>query len=67
MSTHRKPGRARTASAPGAEKLLEQYGCGPIQNAKRIYYLSMEFPIGRSRTIAEYAAEIWDAKPCPVP
>jgi glycogen phosphorylase len=122
MSTHRKPGPARTASAPGAEKLLEQYGCGPIrfagtdnglyerhllfdnvvalsaasarerfeavarsvrdvlsqrwirteetyaqQNAKRIYYLSMEFLIGRSRTIAEYAAEIWDAKPCPVP
>jgi starch phosphorylase len=105
MSTHRKPGPARTASAPGAEKLLEQYGCGPIrfagtdnglyerhllfdnvvalsaasarerfeavarsvrdvlsqrwirteetyaqQNAKRIYYLSMEFLIGRSLT-----------------
>ncbi|RPH78244.1 MAG: glycogen/starch/alpha-glucan family phosphorylase, partial [Candidatus Rokuibacteriota bacterium] len=103
MSTHRKPGPARTASAPGAEKLLEQYGCGPIrfagtdnglyerhllfdnvvalsaasarerfeavarsvrdvlsqrwirteetyaqQNAKRVYYLSMEFLIGRS-------------------
>jgi starch phosphorylase len=105
MSTHRKPGPAKTASAPGAEKLLEQYGCGPIrfagtdnglyerhllfdnvvalsaasarerfeavarsvrdvlsqrwirteetyaqQNAKRIYYLSMEFLIGRSLT-----------------
>jgi starch phosphorylase len=105
MGTHRKPGPARTASAPGAEKLLEQYGCGPIrfagtdnglyerhllfdnvvalsaasarerfeavarsvrdvlsqrwirteetyaqQNAKRIYYLSMEFLIGRSLT-----------------
>ena len=105
MSTHRKPGPARRASAPGAEKLLEQYGCGPIrfagtdnglyerhllfdnvvalsaasarerfeavarsvrdvlsqrwirteqtyaqQNAKRVYYLSMEFLIGRSLT-----------------
>jgi len=47
MSTHRKPGPARTASAPGAEKLLEQFSS--------------------DRTIAEYAAEIWDAKPCPVP
>ena len=103
MSTDRKPEPARTASAPGAEKLLEHYGCGPIrfagtdnglyerhllfdnvvalsaagarerfeavarsvrdvlsqrwirteetyaqQNAKRVYYLSMEFLIGRS-------------------
>src|SRR6266704_880818 len=42
------------------QNLLEQYGCGPIrfsghqdalyerENPKRIYYLSMEFLIGRS-------------------
>jgi starch phosphorylase len=103
MGTDRKPAPARTASRPSTEKLLEQYGCGPIrfagsenglyerhlifdnvvpltaagareryeavarsvrdvlsqrwirteetyarQNAKRVYYLSMEFLIGRS-------------------
>src|SRR5215831_6120540 len=102
MSSNR-PRAARTPSTPGAEKLLEQYGCGPVhftgtgdalyerhlmfdnvgdpveagarerfeavarsvrdvlsqrwvrtektyerENAKRVYYLSMEFLIGRS-------------------
>ena len=103
MSSHRRTAGARTPSAPETEKLLEQYGCGPIQfagtadalyerhllfdhvvdprrpaprerfeavarsvrdvlsqrwvrteqtyereNPKRVYYLSMEFLIGRS-------------------
>jgi starch phosphorylase len=103
MSIDKKPPAPRTASVPSTEKLLEQYGCGPVQfagtanglyerhlifdnavpltaagarerfeavahsvrdvlsqrwirteetyaqqNAKRIYYLSMEFLIGRS-------------------
>jgi len=102
MSSNR-PRAARTPSTPGAEKLLEQYGCGPVhftgtgdalyerhlmfdnvgdpveagpreryeavarsvrdvlsqrwvrtektyerENSKRVYYLSMEFLIGRS-------------------
>jgi starch phosphorylase len=105
MSTDKRPAAGRTANAPATEKLLEQYGCGPIRfagsdnglyerhllfdnvvplttagarerfeavarsvrdvlsqrwirteeayaqvNAKRIYYLSMEFLIGRSLT-----------------
>ncbi|HSE91932.1 MAG TPA: glycogen/starch/alpha-glucan phosphorylase [Methylomirabilota bacterium] len=100
---NRRTARARTPSAPGMQKLLEQYGCGPIEftgsgdalyerhlmfdnvvdpaavgpreryeaaaravrdllsqrwlrtentyereNPKRVYYLSMEFLIGRS-------------------
>jgi starch phosphorylase len=103
MSSHRRTAGARTPSAPQTEKLLEQYGCGPIQftgtpdalyerhllfdnvvdpgavgareryeavarsvrdvlsqrwvltekayerqNPKRVYYLSMEFLLGRS-------------------
>jgi glycogen phosphorylase len=103
MSSRRKTGGTRTASAPDTTKLLAQYGCGPIQftgtadalyerhllfdnvvdpaavgareryeavarsvrdvlsqrwvrtektyerqNPKRVYYLSMEFLIGRS-------------------
>ena len=103
MSSHRRTAGARTPSAPETEKLLEQYGCGPIQftgtpdalyerhllfdnvvdpgavgareryeavarsvrdvlsqrwvltektyerqNPKRVYYLSMEFLLGRS-------------------
>src|SRR5215813_4845323 len=104
MSSNR-PRATRTPSAPGTEKLLEQYGCGPVhftgtadalyerhfmfdnvvdpggagpreryeavarsvrdilsqrwvrtektyerENPKRVYYLSMEFLIGRSLT-----------------
>ena len=103
MSTDKKATTPKPASAPVTEKLLEQYGCGPVQfagtanglyerhlifdsvvgltaagarerfeaaahsvrdvlsqrwirteetyakaNAKRVYYLSMEFLIGRS-------------------
>jgi starch phosphorylase len=103
LTKQRTTARARTGSAPAIEKLLEQYGCGPIQftgtpdalferhllfdnvvdptavgareryeavsrsvrdvvsqrwvrtektyereNPKRVYYLSMEFLIGRS-------------------
>ena len=103
MSTGRKTAASKRASAPNPEKLLEQYGCGPIrftgtenglyerhllfdnvvalteagarerfeavarsvrdvlsqrwirteetyarENVKRVYYLSMEFLIGRS-------------------
>ena len=103
MTSDRTPAGARTRAVPGMDKLLEQYGCGPIrftgthdalyerhlffdtvmdpaavgpreryeavahavrdilsqrwvrtektyesQNPKRIYYLSMEFLIGRS-------------------
>ena len=103
MTSPRKAAGARTPSAPETEKLLEQYGCGPVQftgtddalyerhcssttssmpaaagprerfeavarsvrdvlsqrwvrteetyereNPKRVYYLSMEFLIGRS-------------------
>ena len=103
MTKQRTTARARTGSTPAIEKLLEQYGCGPIQftgtpdalferhllfdnvvdpaavgareryeavarsvrdvvsqrwvrtektyereNPKRVYYLSMEFLIGRS-------------------
>jgi starch phosphorylase len=103
MTSHRRTAGARTPSAPETDKLLEQYGCGPIQftgtpdalyerhllfdnvvdpgavdareryeavarsvrdvlsqrwvltektyerqNPKRVYYLSMEFLLGRS-------------------
>ena len=44
------------------------------ENSKRVYYLSMEFlfnvagsgQFSSDRTIAEYAASIWNAEPCPV-
>src|SRR5215813_488246 len=103
MSSHRRTTEAKTPGVPGLEKLVEQYGCGPVQltgtgdalyerhlmfdnvvdpaavsprerfeaiarsvrdvlsqrwirtektyerrNPKRVYYLSMEFLIGRS-------------------
>ena len=89
MTSRSKNAGARAPSAPDTEKLLAQYGCGPIQftepptavgsrehyeavarsvrdvlsqrwvrtektyereNPKRVYYLSMEFLIGRSLT-----------------
>ena len=31
MTSHRRTAGARTPSAPETDKLLEQYGCGPIQ------------------------------------
>jgi glucan phosphorylase len=54
-----------------AQRLVKTKTIYGRQNAKRIYYLSMGFLLGRSltadRTIHEYATEIWKVEPCPLP
>ena len=50
-----------------------QYGCGPVHFAgtdEALYERHLLFDSGvdlSDRTIAEYAAEIWNVQPCPVP
>jgi hypothetical protein len=53
-----EPGADGASSSKPGPDLLEQYGCGPLRFSG-INVLS-------DRTIAEYSADIWNAKPCPV-
>src|SRR3954447_25754059 len=49
------------------KRLLELYGDPDEWARKVIVNVASSGKFSSDRTIAEYAAEIWDAKPCPVP
>src|SRR4051794_5924333 len=49
------------------KRLLELYGDPDEWARKVILNIASSGKFSSDRTIAEYAAEIWDAKPCPVP
>jgi starch phosphorylase len=48
-------------------QLLESYADPDAWARKVILNIASSGKFSSDRTIAEYAAEIWDAKPCPVP
>jgi glycogen phosphorylase len=51
-----------------ADRRLEQLYADPKGWARKaILNVAASGKFSSDRTIAEYAAEIWDAKPCPVP
>jgi len=48
-------------------RLLELYADGDGWTKKAIFNIAGSGRFSSDRTIAQYAAEIWNAKPCPVP
>jgi glycogen phosphorylase len=48
-------------------QLVESYGNPTAWSRKAIMNVASSGTFSSDRTISEYAAEIWDAKPCPVP
>jgi starch phosphorylase len=59
---------ADLASYLEADRCLEQLYTDPKAWARKaVLNVAASGTFSSDRTIAEYAAEIWDAKPCPVP
>ncbi|HTG20573.1 MAG TPA: glycogen/starch/alpha-glucan phosphorylase, partial [Reyranella sp.] len=56
-----------TAYLEADRRLLELYADPPEWTRKAILNIASSGKFSSDRTIAEYAAEIWGAKPCPVP
>ena len=56
-----------TAYLEADRRLLELYADPEAWARKVILNVASSGKFSSDRTIAEYAAEIWDAKPCPVP
>jgi starch phosphorylase len=49
------------------QRLTELYGDGDAWARKAILNVASSGKFSSDRTIAQYAAEVWNAKPCPVP
>ena len=56
-----------TAYLDADQRLVELYADADGWARKVILNVAGSGKFSSDRTIAEYAAEIWDAKPCPVP
>ena len=56
-----------TAYLEADRRLIELYGDQEAWTAKSILNVAASGKFSSDRTIAEYAKEIWNAKPCPVP
>ena len=56
-----------TAYLEADRRMLEHYASPEDWTRKVIANLAASGRFSSDRTIAEYAADIWDAKPCPVP
>jgi hypothetical protein len=55
-----------TAYLEADRQLLELYGAPDAWASKVVRNIASSGRFSSDRTIAKYAAEIWDAKPCPV-
>ena len=49
------------------QRLCELYKAGDGWSRKAILNVASSGKFSSDRTIAQYAAEIWNVKPCPVP
>jgi len=56
-----------TAYLEADRRLIELYGDQEAWTAKSILNVAASGKFSSDRTIAEYAKDIWNAKPCPVP
>jgi starch phosphorylase len=56
-----------TAYVQTQEKVAALYGDRSAWAAKAIFNIARSGKFSSDRTIAEYATDIWGAKPCPVP
>jgi len=56
-----------TAYLEADRRLIELYGDREAWTAKSILNVAASGKFSTDRTIAEYAKDIWNAKPCPVP
>jgi glycogen phosphorylase len=57
----------RTSYLEAVRRLLELYADQQVWMRKAILNIASFGKFSSDRTIAEYASEIWGARPCPVP
>jgi glycogen phosphorylase len=60
-------GLERRRAIEADDRLTELYADGDAWARKAILNVAASGKFSSDRTIAQYAAEIWNAKPCPVP